>query len=119
MGLLSADYKYGTEADDVIKAGTLVIVGTFRGDPVYNTFEIKGEFTGAIQSEEGDIAAAEPVTRSIDGDGYLFATVPAFGDMCDISDGLFLFVPNVQREAELQDIEATGTHCTATNLLPC
>ena len=118
MGLLSADYKYGTEADDVIKAGTLVIVGTFRGDPVYNTFEIKGEFTGAIQSEDGDIAAAEPVTRSIDGDGYLFATVPAFGDMCDISDGLFLFVPNVQREAELQDIEATGTHCTATNLLP-
>ena len=34
--------------------------------------------------------------------------------MSDISDGLFLFVPDVQREAELQD----QSHCDGVNLLP-
>ena len=72
-------------------------------------------------SEDGDVTQAQAVTRPIDGSAYLFATVPAFGDMCNISDGLFLFVPNVQREAELQDAEAIekdGSHCAVTNLLP-
>ena len=37
------------------------------------------------------------------------------GAVSDISDGLFLFVPNVQREAELQG-EVSG--CAAERLLP-
>ena len=121
MGLLAEDYKYGETAEEVIKAGTLVIVGNFRGDPVYNTVLVEGEFTGTAMSEDGDVTQAQAVTRPIDGSAYLFATVPAFGDMCNISDGLFLFVPNVQREAELQDAEAIekdGSHCAVTNLLP-
>ncbi len=118
MGLLSEDYRYGDGADDVLKKDTLVIIGSFRGDPTYSTFIVEGEFTGTVMSESGEIAETESVTRPIDGDVYLFATVPAFGDMCDISDGLFLFVPNVQREAELQDMETNGSHCSMTNLLP-
>ena len=37
--------------------------------------------------------------------------------MCDISDGIFIFVPDVQREAEIQD-NKDASHCTMTNLLP-
>ena len=44
----------------------------------------------------------------------LLAEVPADGEVSDISDGLFIFVPNVQKEAELQEI----TSCDGSNLLP-
>ena len=40
-GILKNDYKYGDTADDVIKAGTLVIIGTYRGDPAYNHVEVE------------------------------------------------------------------------------
>lgn len=50
----------------------------------------------------------------MDGDLYLFSYVPEDKKVSDISDGLFLFVPNVQREAELQE----ATHCDGVNLLP-
>ena len=116
MGLLSADYDTGKGG--VIKAGTLVIVGNFRGDPVYNTVRVEGEFTGTVMSETEGVTQTETVTRPMAGSAYLFATVPAFGDMCDISDGLFLFVPDVQQEAALQDMEKDGSHCAVTNLLP-
>lgn len=50
----------------------------------------------------------------MDGEFYLFSQVPEDKKVSDISDGLFLFVPNVQREAELQE----ATHCDGVNLLP-
>ena len=114
VGLLENDYDYGA---GVIKAGTLVIVGTFRGDPVYNTIMVEGEFTGTSTTENNELAPVEYVRRPINGYSLLFATEPAFGDMCDISDGIFIFVPDVQREAEIQD-NKDASHCTMTNLLP-
>ena len=54
-------------------------------------------------------------TRWLDGRALLFAEIPADGKVCDISDGLFIFIPNVQKEAELQG----GTSaCNAASLLP-
>lgn len=49
------------------------------------------------------------------GYAFLFAEVPETGPVCDISDGFFLFVPDVQQEAQLQ---GEGSHCDVTNLLP-
>ena len=109
-GLLSADYRYGEEEADVIPAGTLVVVGTYRGDPRFCTVKILGQFTRT--TAEGE--ELEPVERPLDGYALLFAEVPEDGAVSDISDGLFLFVPDVQREAELQD----QSHCDGVNLLP-
>ena len=108
-GLLAEDYSYGDGADEVIRAGTLVIAGTYRGDPVYNTLRVQGLFT---RTEDGGEVTAEE--RDLDGEVLLLAEIPADGAVSDISDGLFLFIPNVQREAELQE----QSHCDGVNLLP-
>ncbi len=109
-GRLSADYRYGDGADDVIPEGTLVIVGTYRGDPRFNTVKVKGLFTKT--TDKGDELTSEE--RYLDGYALMFAEIPADKQVSDISDGLFLFVPNVQKEAELQEV----SHCDGVNLLP-
>ena len=100
-----------------IPAGTLVIVGTYRGDPVYGGVRVKGQFT--VTDYDGSTAVKKE--RVIPGEVYLFAEVPEDREVSDISDGLFVFVPNVQREAELQGADGEsgkGTNCTGVNLLP-
>ena len=113
MGAPSADYTYQTrDGTETIEAGTLVILGTYRGDPLYNTVNVKGEFITA-PVDDGD-AAPEPVVRPLDGCALLFSTVPEDQMVSDISDGFFLFVPNLDNEAELQ----AKNPCEGLRLLP-
>ena len=51
---------------------------------------------------------AETEKRWLDGRALLFAEVPEDGEVSDISDGLFLFIPNVQREAQTLWINTPG-----------
>jgi len=121
VGRLSAPYKYGEADGDVIEAGTLVIVGTYRGDPRFNTVKIKGLFTVTKTTETGEVTETQE-ERYLSGDTLLFAEIPADQQVSDISDGLFIFIPNVQQEAALQDkLDEAGnvlTHCGGVNLLP-
>lgn len=110
-GRLQADYHYGD--GEVIPAGTLVITGNYRGDPVYNYVKIKGQFTSTKLDENGEVIT-KTITRDVDGYCLMFAEIPADGAVSDISDGIFIFVPNVQKEAELQETDA----CNGENLLP-
>ena len=115
VGRLSADYRYGDGADDVIPKDTLVIVGTYRGDPRFNIVKVMGRFTTTTDSGE-----QTTVEREVDGEAIMFAEIPGDNQVSDISDGLFIFVPNVQREAELQKTEGEETvnRCDGVNLLP-
>ena len=115
VGVLSKEYRYGTEAGQVIPAGTLVVTGTYRGDPAYQTVKIQGRFTRTVLTGEAEEVQTTTDTRWLDGRALLFAEIPEDGKVCDISDGLFLFIPNVQKEAELQG-EASA--CNAASLLP-
>ena len=121
MGLLSADYHYtaldenGNEIAEILPKGTLVILGTYRGDPIYNTLSVTGRYTGTVSGEDGEMVEAAAVERPVAGYALLFAEVPEVGQVCDISDGIFIFVPDVQREAQLQ---GESSHCDSTNLLP-
>ena len=99
VGVLSQEYRYGDGADEVIPAGTLVILGTYRGDPTYNTVEIE-----AVYNTTGEAAEANGVTtitRPMNGYGLLFAEIPADGAVSDTSDGFFLFVPDLESEEDL------------------
>ena len=99
VGILAKDYVYGDGTDEVIKAGTLVILGTYRGDPVYNTVEIE-----AVYNTTGEAAEANGVTtitRPMNGYGLLFAEIPDDGAVSDTSDGFFLFVPDLEAEKAL------------------
>lgn len=114
VGRLESDYVYGPDPEDQISAGTLVVTGTYRGDPVYNTLRIKGDFTSTELDENGEQVTSR-VERYLDGYALLFAEIPKDGEVSTISDGFFIFVPNVQKEQELQGVQS---HCTVENLLP-
>lgn len=113
VGRLKNDYSYdnGEGGKDVIKAGTLVVTGTYRGDPLYNTIQINGKFV-TVDDENNTENVTE---RAIDGYALMFAEIPADGEVSDISDGIFIFVPNIQKEAELQ---GEASDCTVASLLP-
>lgn len=115
-GILAEDYPYLTATGrEVIPAGTLVITGTYRGDPLYQTVKIEGRFTRTAVNGDGTEAEDAEEIRFLDGRALLFAEVPKDGAVSDISDGLFLFIPDVQREAELQGEQSD---CGGENLLP-
>lgn len=115
IGRLSADYDAGE--GNVIPAGTLVVVGTYRGDPYYSSLRLKGKFTTTnttVGADGSETVNTSEEIRDMAGEFYLFAQVPEDKKVSDISDGLFLFVPDVQKEAELQE----SSHCDGENLLP-
>ncbi len=96
VGVLKENYQYGDGPDEIIKAGTLVILGTYRGDPAYNTVEIEAVYN--TTAEAGEVTT---ITRPMNGYGLLFAEVPADGAVSDTSDGFFLFVPDLEAEKKL------------------
>jgi len=109
VGRLLEDYRYGDGDEDVIAKGTLIIAGTYRGDPRFNIVKIMGRFTET--TDEGEVKTVE---REFAGESILFAEIPEDNAVSDISDGLFIFVPDVQSEAELQEV----SQCDGVNLLP-
>ena len=99
VGILKDDYRYGDGEDEVIRAGTLVILGVYRGSPVYNYVEVE-----AVYNTTGEAAEANGVTtitRAMNGYGLLLAEIPKDGAVSDTSDGFFLFVPDLEKEKEL------------------
>lgn len=110
VGRLAEDFYYDNGEDiDVITSGTLVITGNYRGDPVFNIIEIKGKYV--TSSSVDDVQKFEE--RAIAGYSLMFAEVPEVGEMSDISDGFFIFVPDIQKEEELQE-----DSCSSISVLP-
>ncbi len=101
IGILAKDYGE-------IPAGTLIITGSFRGNPVFNTLRVYG------RSQAGDIASGELTEGDrvpMEGEVYLFAALPESGDMGEIDNGLWVFVPKQQQDA-------SGENGCVTSLLP-
>ena len=99
VGVLKDDYRYGDEADQVIEEGTLVILGTYRGDPTYNYVGIEAVYN--TTSEAAEANGVTTITRPMNGYGLLLAEIPADGAVSDTSDGFFIFVPDLESEKEL------------------
>lgn len=97
--MLKDDYRYGDEADQVIEEGTLVILGTYRGDPTYNYVGIEAVYN--TTSEAAEANGVTTITRPMNGYGLLLAEIPADGAVSDTSDGFFIFVPDLESEKEL------------------
>lgn len=98
VGYLSHDLQYGEEADQMIPQGSMIVTGSYRGDPVYNTIQIMGRF----QQFEEDSLEVTTVERPINGQILLFAPVTEGQDMAEINNGVWIFIPDVQKEQELQ-----------------
>ena len=104
VGRLQNEFRYGGNADQVIPAGTLVVVGTYRGDPAYNSAEVEVRYSTVKEAAEpGDGAEADKgyVERAMNGYSLLFAEVPEGGKVSDTSDGFWIFVPDLEAERVL------------------
>lgn len=115
IGIMGHDYVYdnGDGTQSKIAKGTLVIAGNYRGDPLYNIITLKGKYANKLP----DLAGSTYEERAIDGYSLLFAEVPEDGEVSNISDGFFIFVPNIQKEAELQNIDTDTEYC-GDSILP-
>ena len=104
VGKLATAYSYTDASGRVqtIPAGTLVLAGTYRGDPAYNTVEVQARYTTAYESQEGNTGPTT-VERAMNGYALLFAEVPEGGVVSDISDGFWLFVPDMDAEKTLNE----------------
>jgi hypothetical protein len=105
VGILKETYTYDGGS---IAAGTLIVVGSYRGDPIYNTIHVEGKYA----ETSGLSDTTTYIERPINGEVLMFAEVPQDGETSDISDGLFIFIPDIQREQELQG------DCDAVSALP-
>lgn len=101
IGYLESDYQYGDAEEDIIKAGTLIVTGTYRGDPLYNTILLQGRFNNVDNSK--DDSSIDLVERPMNGVSLLFAEEPKEGDMTTINNGFWIFIPDVQKEAALTE----------------
>lgn len=91
IGVLGQDYTYETtEGEETIKAGTIVVTGSYRGDPLYNSVRIVGKMQSMMP---GSSAAPTVSERTLSGETLLFAEIPEDGAVSTISDGFFLFIP--------------------------
>ena len=116
MGILKHDYIYGEGEENMIKAGSIVMVGNYRGDPVYNTIQMEGRF---VERNAESVDSSKIVERAINGVALLFAEIPEDGQVSETSDGFFIFVPDVQAEADLHHGEEHDHEsCTVDSLLP-
>ncbi len=104
IGRLTKDYKYD---NDVIKAGTVVIVGNYRGDPVYDTVTVSGRF----ETVDHTSGTATTTDRELNGYALMFAEIPSDGAVSAISDGIWIFVPDVQAEKALLE-SGDASACT-------
>ena len=110
-GKLATSYEYRDAEGNVqtIPEGTVVIMGTYRGDPVYTTIGIEARydlFNEAVSDEEEIKDMEEKPSKLFDerpmnGFTLLFAELPEDQQVSDISDGIFMFVPDWDAENKL------------------
>lgn len=84
IGILENDYVYGTDATkDVIKKGSLIFTGTYKGNPAYNVVMVYDDKGNVIGSTEGsDVLEAGQV---------IFADVPEKGNLGETSNGTWVY----------------------------
>ncbi len=83
IGTLSADYKYGEKAEDVIPENSLVFTGSYKGNPAYNVvilYDANGNIVGGLDSES-NLTAQQ----------IILADVPEVGNIANVSDGTWIY----------------------------
>ncbi len=95
IGRLSAEYKYGEGADDVIPKDSLVIVGKYRGNSVLSNIYINGKYPKSNSLNE----TVTEETSLVPGYTLMFDTLDEDGTITSsTAEGIFIFVPTLQND---------------------
>lgn len=95
IGVLESDYTYEVSGGqtETIPEGTVIIVGSYRGDPRYNSVRLVGKFQSMVP---GSSEAPTTSEKTLPGQLLMLAEIPEDGEVSDISDGIFLYIPKDQ-----------------------
>lgn len=84
VGILQEDYAYTAEKEDgIIPAGSLIFLGSYKGNPAYNVvmlYDEEGNPVGGVDSE--NVLKAEQI---------ILANVPENGLLGEVSDGIWIY----------------------------
>ena len=97
IGKLAADYKYGSNPEDVIPAGSIIFTGSYKGNPAYNAvllYDQDGRIVGGVDAQ-GNLKASQ----------VILADVPAEGDIQNVSDGTWIYWIESGWETDLKGIQ--------------
>lgn len=95
IGRLGHDYVYN---GGVIEEGSLVVLGAYRGHPVYSKIVLSAKYVSDKSydlSEKPDYVYEE-VVQAINGEVFMFAELPEDGEVSKVNNGIWLFVPENQ-----------------------
>lgn len=81
VGILDADYTYGSGAKDVIPKGSLVFTGTYKGNPAYNVI--------LLYDADGNVIGAKD--KEVHAEQVIFAPDPKNGNLGETSAGTWVY----------------------------
>ena len=100
VGVLSEDYQYGDNPEDVIKKGSLIFTGTYRGNWAYNVVMLYDTEGNVIGAKDGNVEAGQ----------VIFAELPEKGNEGETTEGTWVYYvePGQWDEASLKGMKVRG-----------
>ena len=80
---LSADYRYGSDASDIITQGSIVFIGSYRGNPAYNVVR--------LYDENGNTVGGTDSQNAVNAGQVILADVPEDGPVQNVADGIWIY----------------------------
>lgn len=117
VGILKEDYIYGTDAGNVIPEGSLVFMGTYKGNPAYNMVILYDAEGNIIGSREGDAEAG--TEASVEAEQVILADVPQHGNLGEVSEGIWVYYlePGKWSEEDVRGLTVRGELYRVDNAL--
>lgn len=95
IGYLASDYAF---EDGIIEEGTLVVMGTYRGHPVYSKIVLSAKYVNEkdYDASERPNYTPESTIEAVPGELYMFAEIPEDEQISKVGNGIWMFVPEKQ-----------------------
>lgn len=99
IGKLAEDYKYGDQAEDVIKAGSIVFTGKYKGNSAYNVV--------ILYDQDGNIVGGADAEGQLKSYQVIFSDVDEEGPIQDVFEGTWIYWINPgDMNANLKSVRA-------------
>ncbi len=102
IGILDSDVSYGDPEDNqVISKGSLVFVGSYKGNPAYNVV--------SLYKQDGERILGTDINGEKVANQVIFAEVPNTGKIQDVSEGIWVYwiEPDKGVDAVLKELSGT------------
>lgn len=95
IGFLGHDYDFGS---GMIEKGTLVVMGSYRGHPVYSKIVLSAEYVNEKDFDAAERPGYDNTTNveAVQGELYMLAELPEDEEVSKVGNGIWIFVPKTQ-----------------------